>query len=176
MNKVFGKITKYSPITVYGNRTLINYDFKEVGDGVNATWNEIPFVQNGGKYPTLKNIKKLIIDDINSETDNKIISGFIWNDKKIWLSEENQRNFSEAQRIAMMTNSANLPITFKLGEDKDGNPVYHTFTSLDELTQFCLAAASYIQQCLAEGWQKKDNMDWSVYEAIIGPDNITPVE
>ena len=109
-------------------------------------------------------IKKAVLDYINAKTDERILSGFVWNGINVWLSSENQRNFSEAQRVALMTNGQRLPVTFNLGEDTDGQPVYHEFTTIEELTSFYLSAVSFIQQCLNDGWQKKDNIDWSKYE------------
>lgn len=108
-------------------------------------------------------VKKVIVDYINSKTDERILSGFVWNGTNVWLSDENQRNFSEAQRVAMITGGQSLPMTFKLGEDSEGNPVYHEFTAVEELTGFYLSAVAYINQCLNEGWQEKDNIDWSQY-------------
>lgn len=109
-------------------------------------------------------IKKAVLDYINAKTDERILSGFVWNGINVWLSSENQRNFSEAQRVALMTNGQSLPVTFKLGENADGQPVYHEFTTTEELTGFYLSAVAFIQQCLGEGWQQKDNIDWSKYE------------
>ena len=164
MNKVFGEITLYSPIRTQGKRTIVSYDFEEVGDGVNATWYEIYFSQRVSIYPNLDTIKESILKDINERTDEKILSGFVWNNINVWLSAENQRNFSEAQRVAQMTNGASLPVKFKLGEDNEGNPVYHTFNTVEELNEFYLAAVAYIQQCLNEGWELKDSIDWTKYD------------
>lgn len=129
---------------------------------------EVSFVECEFRYkPSMDEIKKFIIDVINTKTDEKILSGFVWNGISVWLSEENQRNFSEAQRIAASMPQAILPVTFKLGEDSEGNPVYHQFETADELTGFYMNAVAYINQCLAEGWQEKDNFDFSSYEEIL---------
>lgn len=176
MNKVFGEISSYAPVSVYGKRTTACYDYQEVGDGEHATWYEIYFTQSHNIYPNIESIKSAIIKDINDRTDYNILTGFEWNGTKVWLSEENQKNFSEAQRIAVMSNGANIPITFKLGEDENGNPVYHTFTTVEELTGFYLAAVAYIQRCLSEGWQKKDNIDLEPYKAIVGDTKENDVE
>ena len=40
----------------------------------------------------------------------------IWNNKRIWLSSENQFNYKVAYDLALQTNGANLPIIFKFGE------------------------------------------------------------
>ena len=163
MNKVFGKITLYAPIRIQGKRTVVSYDFKEVGDGINATWNEIYFSQKVKVYPTLDEIKSSIFADINSKTDEKIVSGFIWNENPVWLSLENQSNFSTAEHRASTTGD-NLPHKEKIGELEDGTAVYHTFETAAELTEFWNACQDHINTCRNEGWELKDSIDWSQYE------------
>lgn len=114
------------------------------------------FLYHDTPNPDPSKVKDTIDAHINAKTDQRILSGFIWNGKNVWLSDENQRNFSEAQRAAMITNGASLPMTFKLGEDAQKNPVYHEFTTVEELTGFYLSVVAYINQCLNEGWREKD--------------------
>ena len=59
---------------------------------------------------------------------------------------------------------AMLPIKFKLGEDAEGNAVYHTFENMEDFTDFYTSAVAYINQCLNEGWAEKDSLDMSNYE------------
>ena len=113
---------------------------------------------------SLSDVKDAIVKDINDRTDEKILSGFVWNDKPVWLSSENQFNFSEADRKAEK-NADILPITFKIGE-QDGTPVYHTFETYEELDGFYTLAFAYINQCLVDGWREKDSIDWAPYEAL----------
>lgn len=112
--------------------------------------------------------KQAAVRRINAETDYKILTGFTWmsptgEDKgviyKVWLSEENQHNYSEAQRVTTLTGGTNLPVTFKMGEDENGNARYHTFTSVEEMTGFYLAIVAFVQECLEEGWKKKDELE-----------------
>lgn len=91
---------------------------------------------------------------IDAETDENILTGHVWNDTPIWLSSENQFNFKAAYDIAFQTNGMNLPITFKLGE-KDGDPVFHTFNTVNELQGFYLSCVEHINKCLKDGWAKK---------------------
>ena len=107
-------------------------------------------------------MRKLVANWYDPETDQKILTGFVWDKKPVWLSTENQFNFKAAYDLAIQTNGSNLPITFKLGED-NSMPVYHTFTTIEDLADFYTNAMLYIQQCLSEGWAKKDNFDWSLY-------------
>ena len=91
-----------------------------------------------------------------------ILNGFVWNEKTVYLSSENQFNFKAAYDLAVQTSSQSLPITFKLGES-NGVPVYHTFEQMSEFTDFYTKAVAFINQTLAEGWAKKDSFDWSLY-------------
>lgn len=164
MNKVFGEITLYAPIRIHGKRTIVSYDFQEVGDGVNATWNELYYSQREKVYPAFEKVKNDIIADINAKTDEKILSGFVWNNKPVWLSSENQFNFKAAYDLAIQTNGKSLPVKFKLGETVDGEPVYYTFEDVEEFADFYTKAIAFINQCLNDGWELKDSIDWSVYE------------
>lgn len=164
MNKVYGKITLYAPLRIYGKRTIVSYGFEEVGDGENATWYEIYFTHKVSTYPPLEDIKEAILSDINAQTDEKILTGFVWNDKPVWLSSENQFNFKAAYDLAVQTNGKSLPVKFKLGETAEGEPVYHTFEDIEEFTDFYTKAIAFINQCLNDGWQRKDSIDWNDYK------------
>ena len=77
----------------------------------------------------------------------------------MWLSKESQTNFSEAHRLQV------VPVKFKLNEDEDKNAIYHTFETFEELDRFYKGGVAWIQQCLNEGWARKDAIDWAPYEA-----------
>ena len=163
MSKVFGLTERYSLVDTSGRRTLVNYDRQTV-DEINSTWHEVSFSKNHGDLPNFEDLKKAILEDINKDTDYKILTGFVWQGINVWLSEENQRNFSEAQRMAQQYGEQVLPLRFKLGEDSEGNPVYHTFETVAELDAFYIQAFSFVNQCLNEGWAIKDNFDWEPYK------------
>lgn len=170
-NKYCGTAADYQPVSEDQSRVVIMYGLKE--DGGKAEWYEIPFYKKQGK-PNFDAAKKAILADINARTDEKIISGFVWTPEgsdpiPVWLSEENQRNFSEAQRIAASMPQAILPVTFKLGEQPDETPIYHTFETAEELTGFYLQAVAYINATLAAGWQEKDSIDWTPYAEALQP-------
>ena len=166
-NKYSGNVSDFQPVVEDASRVVISYGLTELGEG-RAEWYEVVFYKKQGK-PTMDAVKAAIIADINKQTDEKIISGFVWEGINVWLSEENQRNFSEAQRIADSMPDVILPVKFKLGEDADGKPVYHTFETSEELTEFYVTAVGYVNQCLAEGWAKKDGIDWTPYEEALNP-------
>ena len=137
---------------------LLIFGFDTDEDGNNYTWR---------KYydhkPSLREIKQDISDLVNTETDAKILTGFTWNSKPVYLSTENQQNFKAAYDFARDTNGATLPVKFKLCEDKDANPVYHTFTKFEPLADFVTKATAFVIETLNEGWKKKD-IDYSIFE------------
>lgn len=100
---------------------------------------------------------------INSITDSNILSGFVWNGKPVYLSQENQMNFKAACDLAVQTGGAILPVKFKLGEDAEGNPVYHTFTKIEPMQDFIMKAFAYINQCTNAGWVEKDGIDYTKF-------------
>lgn len=168
MNKVFGKKSDFSLIRRNEtSRIAVCYDLEQANDQGDYTWNEVYFFKKEVSNPNIDQVKKLIWDDINEQIDNKILSGFVWNDTSIWLSTENQFNYKAAFDLAMMTSGANLPITFKFGSDND--PVYHEFKEIAELQDFYTKAVSYINTCLSEGWIRKDSFNWEEYEEALKP-------
>ncbi len=172
MNKVFGIASDFALVREEGTRVVISYNMVDEGNG-KVSWNEIylPKKQNSNIL-TFDKIKEAIIADIDAATDEKILCGFKWNDndgveRNVWLNAENQRNYSEAQRIADKLGSENYEAqTFKISEDENHNAFYKTFETLDELNSFYFAVFAYIKQCLAEGWSQKDSFDFSPYEAL----------
>lgn len=108
--------------------------------------------------PTADELREDIVQFINDCVDAKILIGYTWNEHPVYLSSENQFNYKSIYDLAQQ-NSSILPVKFKIFEDADGNVVYHTFETIDELSSFFMGAIAYIQQCLNEGWAEKDSVD-----------------
>lgn len=163
--------SKYVPLSkLASGRWKIHFGFEpyyEVDEEGNksetqlGTWTEalVPF------KPSLEQLKKLILDAINKEVDEKILSGFVWKDMPVWLSTENQFNYKAAYDLAVMSSGQSLPVMFKFGTTE--NPVYYHFSTLEDISDFYVSAMTYINTTLAEGWSKKDAIDWSVYEEAL---------
>ena len=152
--KVNGLKTDFTPMRNEGTRITICYGLKKV-DGKLYEWHEIYLPKTQNANISLDIVKTAILGDINSRVKTAIISGFVWNEKPVWLSEENQLNFSQAV----------VPATLKIGEQADGTPIYETFDTKTDLKAFNEACTLWKQQCLSEGYRMKDTMDWAPYEA-----------
>ncbi len=169
MNKVFGLISEFAPVRTEGTRIVISYGFEAV-DNEKATWIEVYLPKKQHSTISFEDVKKAIIADIDAQTDEKILCGFEWEDDngdniKVWLSAENQRNFSEAQRLADKKGEENYtPKKFKIGE-VEGSAKYRTFATLDELNNFYYAVCDYIEACLGAGWIRKDTINFTPYQA-----------
>ena len=163
MAKVYGTKAEYVPIRRERARTVVCYDKASEADGIHATWHEIYFYTKRDGIPDLARIKEAVTADINERVRQRITSTLTWNGKPVWLSTENQMNWKSAYDRELQTDGAKLPVKFKLGEQPDGTPVYHTFNSLNAFGDFTDAWQQHIQQCLTDGWAMKDGMDWSVH-------------
>lgn len=114
--------------------------------------------------PTIQEIQDVVLNWYNSIIDTEIVTGFKWKDMSVWLSMENQFNYKTAYDIAVQSYGETLP-TFKFGTTDA--PVYYIFTSLDELKDFYTQAMTFVQTKLAEGWRKKDSIDWEEYKKLL---------
>ena len=176
MSKVFGLTERYSLIDTSGNKTLVNYGIEPV-DEINSTWHEVAFSKNHGELPNINDVKEAIIADIDADTDAKILSGYQYQIKHgvdegkvvdVWLSRENQENFKAKHDAAKEYPAlVKFPMKYKISEDENKKALYEEFQNLEELAEFYLGGVAYIESCLNEGWETKDNFDWKPYEELL---------
>lgn len=113
------------------------------------------------KRPTDEEIKNTVIGWYNNRIEADILKGFTYDGALVWLSTENQINYKSAYDLAVQTNGKNLPVMFKFGNEE--KPVYKTFETLDELTDFYTKAMAHIQSVLQHGWKDKDSFNLEKY-------------
>ena len=155
MNKVNGKKTSFAPIREDGSRIAICYGLKKLS-GKLYECIEVYLPKKQTAQLTFDVVKQAILADINDKVKTAIISGFVWNDKPVWFSEENQLNFSQAV----------VPVTLKIGEEEDGTPIYHQFDTAEDLKASSDACNAWKQQCLTAGYAEKDSIDWEPYQKL----------
>lgn len=156
MEKRYGATERHDRLMKIGrNKWELIYGYGT--DGVSG-WT---YRERFTRKPTQDEIKEIIIAQINRNVEEKILCGLVWKDMPIWLSTENQFNYKSAYDLAVQTGGQSLPVKFKFGTDEQ--PVYHTFTTLDDLQEFYMTSLAFVQQVLDEGWQEKDNLDLSVF-------------
>lgn len=163
--KTSGLLADFAPIRDEGTRITICYGLTKA-NGDLYEWYEIYLPKKQNAQLNLQMVKDAIIADIDAQTDEKILDGYEFTPDgeeqpiTVWLSKESQTNFSEAHRLQI------VPVKFKLNETEDKQPIYHTFETFEELDRFYVGGVAYINQCLNEGWARKDSIDWTPYEAL----------
>lgn len=185
MYKVFAPKECFVPVRNDATRNIVSYEYVEEPDGVNATWYEIYINKVDKDSLNFEDIKSAILKDIDARTDYRIENGLVWTsfeqeDIPVKLDAENKFNFKASYDLAVQTSGAILPVTFKMSEvevykepkeeggipEKETKINYHTFSTMEEATDFYMKAIAFIQSCYQEGWQKKDNFDFSPYKQV----------
>lgn len=117
------------------------------------------------RKPNINDIRQAVLEGVNRMIDEKIISGFVWNDMPVWLSSENQFNYKAAYDLSVQTGGQTLPVLFKFGSTE--KPIYHQFTTQEELSDFYLKVMKFINDTLSGGWAMKDSINWDEYEECL---------
>lgn len=131
------------------NKWRVRWDVQRKDD-ITAFYMEHEF----NHKPTVDEIQATVTAWINAQTENKILSGFTYEDAPVWLSAENQFNYQSACTLAVQSGGKSLPVTFKLGTDD--KPVYKTFTTVEALQDFYTKIVRHILDTVADGWKQKD--------------------
>ena len=102
MNKVQGLISEFVPVREEGTRIVISYGLEAIGEE-KATWVEVYLPKKKNPMLTLDMVKEAIIADIDSQTDEKILTGFVWEDnegvERIFRIEAGKRGFFDIGRF-----------------------------------------------------------------------------
>ena len=96
MEKVFGATERHDSLIIhrsgkavlifgYGEENEQGYDFRHTFE----------------HKPTKEEVLAVIVSHVNEQTDLKILTGYEWNGKKVWLSSEN----SSTSKLLMMWRS-----------------------------------------------------------------------
>jgi len=104
--------------------------------------------------PTWEEVKAVLIEAINEHTKKTILNGFVWCGQRVWLSDENQRNFLMIEKLT----EESYPLNVKINEDNNGEPIYYTFVSEEEFAAFSKLASQHVIDTWMAGWKEKDTL------------------
>ena len=156
-NKYCGTVADFQPVSEDQSRVVLMYGMNST-EGENAEWYQLNFYKKQGK-PTFEQAKAAIIADINERITAQIVGGMTFENKPVWLSIENQINFT----------TASAPCRLKIGEEADGTPVYHDFETNAALKTFNDACLAWKDPCLEAGRAEKESIDWTPYAEALQP-------
>lgn len=122
-----------------------------------------------GEPPTPREIKDIILDTINEETDRRILEGFSWRGLPVLFTEEQKFTHEAAYNLAKELNAAGVyqPIELKMSEDGERNDITYRFEDFAELQAYHTAAFLYQQKVYAEAAAERKDIDWSRYDTVI---------
>lgn len=157
MDKIYGTSIRQDGLQKVGrNRWDLFYGFgKDETDGMGYNWRT-----SFDHQPTIEEVRETITAQISQNTQKAITEGYQWNGKLVWLSAENQANYTLAYNMAKNGDLETMP-TVKLGPDEA--PVYYTFKDIEELTAFAKGMRRHIQECLDASWAERKEIDWNVF-------------
>ena len=157
MDKIYGTSIRQDGLQEVGrNRWDLFYGFgKDEDNEMGYNWRT-----SFDHQPTIEEVKETITNQISANTQKAIIEGYKWNGHLVWLSSENQANYTRDYIMAKNGDLGTMP-TVKLGSDDA--PVYYTFEDIEELTEFVMGMQQHIQNCLNASWTERKEIDWIVF-------------
>ena len=163
--KSVGLESSYSPIKKRNGTIVVSYGkelLSEEGQSNDESDEKVVcFYQTTyrGK-PSMSTIIKDILEDIDLRAQEEIRNGFVYNEKPVYLSVENQLNFSAAYNLAKTSNMLE-PITLRVSTNN-----YITFTDIKSIEQFVSSCTRYINNILQNFWQIKEGIREEDYEIL----------
>ena len=157
MDKIYGAPIRQDGLQKVGrNRWDLFYGFgKDEDNEMGYNWRT-----SFDHQPTIEEVMETITAQISQNAQKAIIEGYEWHGCQVWLSPENQANYTRDYIMAKNGDLKTLP-TVKLGPDDA--TVYYTFSDLEDLTDFVTGMQRHIQNCLRDSWNERTNIDWSVF-------------
>lgn len=155
MNKIYGTSIRQDGLLQVGRSGFMLF----YGLYTDERGNTYEYRHSFNHRPTWDEVKAVLVDAINEHTREQILNGFVWCGNRVWLSDENQRNF---MMIEKLTNES-YPLNVKINEDDDGEPVYYTFVSEEEFSAFSKLASQHIIDIWTAGWREKDALDKTTF-------------
>lgn len=149
MEKIYGTKDRQDGLYKIGrNKYALIYGLYKDADG-----NAYEYRHTYRHKPAWTEVRDALIEAINSHTKEEILNGLVWNGKRVWLSDENQRNYMMIEQL----DASAYPLKVKINEDRDGSPEYHTFSEA-QFKAFSRECREHVINALAKGWEEKDSL------------------
>jgi len=135
-----------------------NSAFVNTGRRISTGTGTFKFTTFDTKNVTIQKIKSVILNYYSDKAKNKILGGFVWNGYNVWLSAENQKNYSDWYVCTKDSNRV-LPLTAKFS--KNGKTIYYEFNSHEEIADLYENMIKHINKVVNENRKQKDSIDWN---------------
>lgn len=163
MDKVYGSPKRQDGLYKVGrNKYELIYGFCKDNENDETGWN---YRLRFNHFPTPDEIKSAIIETVEQEYAEKLCCGLEWNGLRVEYTEERKSDLT-GLIVALQGGLIQLPITLNLGTTQKGAPVFHEFTTAEELASVAVALSNHKISICEQEWNEKYSIDWSVFDVI----------
>ena len=162
MEKVYGTTIRQDGLQKVGRDKWILF----YGLYTEANGSTYEYRQTFTHRPSLEEIKNAINATISAEADERKRTGFSWQGVPVKYDEEAERNLTGLSVKIPRLGAAMFPLTFKFGDNADGSPAFYEFKDAEEFESFTDALLVFTQECYANSWAEKSNIDWTKFEVL----------
>lgn len=163
MDKVYGSPKRQDGLYKVGrNKYELIYGFGKDNENDETGWN---YRLRFNHFPTPDEIKSAIIETVEREYAEKLRCGLEWNGLRVEYTEERKSDLT-GLIVALQGSLIQLPITLNLGTAQNGAPVFHEFTTAEELASVAVALSNHKISVCEQEWNEKYSIDWSVFDVI----------
>lgn len=163
MDKVYGSPKRQDGLYKVGrNKYELIYGFGKDNENDETGWN---YRLRFNHLPSLEEIKSTIIATVEREYADKLRYDLEWNGLRVEYTEERKSDLT-GLIVALQGSLIQLPITLNLGTAQNGAPVFHEFTTAEELASVAVALSNHKISVCEQEWNEKYSIDWSVFDVI----------
>lgn len=105
--------------------------------------------------PTEEELRAVIEAHVNEQTQERIVGGYQWKGKQVWLSVENQQNYTSDYLAGV------LPVKVRVYNPyAEASGTVALLETQEELADFYNGMVQHVRQCIEDGWSVKDSVDY----------------
>ena len=150
MEKIYGASAAQDGVVKVSNKSYILF----FGYGVDSMCG-YNYRHRFDHKPTEDELRAVIETHVNEQTQERIVGGYQWNGKQVWLSGENQQNYTSDYLAGV------LPVKVRVYDtDADASGKVALIETPEDLADFYHGMVQHVRKCIEDGWSVKDSVDY----------------
>ena len=150
MEKIYGASAAQDGVVKVSNKSYILF----FGYGVDSMGG-YNYRHRFDHKPTEEELRAVIETHVNEQTQERIVGGYQWKGKQIWLSGENQQNYTSDYLAGV------LPVKVRVYDtDADASGKVVLIETPEDLADFYHGMVQHVRKCIEDGWSVKDSVDY----------------
>ena len=150
MEKIYGASSAQDGVVKVSNKSYIL--FFGYGEDSMGGYN---YRHRFDHKPTVDELRSVIEAHVNTMTQERIVGGYRWKGKQVWLSGENQQNYTSDYL------AGELPVKVRMYDpDSDASGTVAFIKTPEELADFYNGMVAHVRMCIEDGWSVKDSVDY----------------